>query len=164
MSLTVSTHQGLEPTDLSVTGGSGTNNSPRTVCSVVGGTIRLAGAGGKIGHSGLTACPALLQAEVASTQAISDSRAFRFSICLLLLVLCGHCLGPLDPLALYRNHSYGVVPLLLGHLLGDLGVLLGMLCLSDRSPLPDGKQCQGSDSHQQCAGEDAHLSPAASAG
>jgi hypothetical protein len=149
---------------LGVTGGSGTNNSPRTVCSVVGGTIRLAGGGGKVGHSGLTACPPLLQAEVASTQVISDSRAFRFSICLLLLVLGGHCLGPLDPLALDCDHSDSVVPLLLSHLLGNLGVLFGMLSLSDRPPLPDGQQRQGCDSHQQCAGKDAHLSLAASAG
>ncbi|WP_414613973.1 hypothetical protein [Stenotrophomonas muris] len=123
---------------MGVTGGSGTNNSARTVCSVVGGTIRLAGGGGKVGHSGLTACPALLQAEVASTQAISDSRAFRFSIFLLLLVLGCHCLGTLDPLALDRDHGDGVVALLLSYLLGRLGVVSGALCMSYCPALPHG--------------------------
>jgi hypothetical protein len=127
---------------LGVALGSGENNSPRTVCSVIGGTIRLAGGGGKVGHSGLTACPPLLQAEVASTQAISDSRAFRFSICLLLLVLGGHCLGPLDPLTLYRDDSDGVVALLLSHLLGCLCVVSGTLCLSYGPALPHGDACQ----------------------
>jgi len=123
---------------LGVTGGCGTNNSARTVCSVVGGTIKLAGGGGKVGHSGLTACPALLQAEAASTQAISDSRAFRFSICLLLLVLDCHCLSPLDPLALYSDHGDGVVALLLCACLGRLGVVSGALCLGYCPALPHG--------------------------
>lgn len=149
---------------MGVTGGCGTNNSARTVCSVVGGTIRLAGAGGKVGHSGLTACPALLQAEIASTQAISDSRAFRFSICLLLLVLGCYCLGTLDPLPLDRDHGDGVVALLLCDCLGRLGVVSGALCLSYRPALPHGNACQEQYRSQQDTGQDAHLSPAASAG
>ncbi|WP_262984423.1 hypothetical protein [Stenotrophomonas maltophilia] len=138
MSLTVSPHQGLEPTDLGVGFCCGSNKIARTFCSVVGGAIRLAGAGGKVGHSGLTACPALLQAEVASTQAISDSRAFRFSICLLLLVLGCYRLGPLDPLALDRDHGDDVVPLLLCDCLGRLGVVSGVLGLSYCPALPHG--------------------------
>lgn len=133
---------------MSVTGGSGTNNSARTVCSVVGGTIRLAGGGGKVGHSGLTACPAVLQPESARAQAISDSRAFRFSICLLLLVLGGDRLGPLDPLAFDRDHGEGVVALLLCNCLGCLCEVPGALRLSHCPALPDGQHCQGCDSHQ----------------
>ncbi|MBO3002240.1 hypothetical protein J5H43_01765 [Stenotrophomonas maltophilia] len=147
---------------MSVTGGSGTNNSARTVCSVVGGTIRLAGGGGKVGHSGFTACPAVLQPESARAQAISDSRAFRFSICLLLLVLGGHCLGPLDPLALDRDHGDGVVALLLCNCLGRLGVVPSALGLSHCPALPHGDACQEQYSSQQDTGQDAHISPAAS--
>ncbi|MGV4799107.1 hypothetical protein ACSMEB_08430 [Stenotrophomonas maltophilia] len=126
---------------MSVTGGSGTNNSARTVCSVVGGTIRLAGGGGKVGHSVLTACPAVLQPESARPQAISDSRALRFSICLLLLVLGGHCLGPLDPLALNRDHRKGVVALLLCDCLGRLCVVPSAFCLSHCPALPYSDAC-----------------------
>lgn len=142
---------------MGVTGGCGTNNSPRTVCSVVGGCIRLAGGGGKVGHSGLTACPAVLQPESASAQAISDSRAFRFSICLPLLVLGCYCLGPLDPLALDRDHGDGVVALLLGDLLGRLGEVPCALSLSHCPALPHGDSCQGDERHQQGTGQDAHL-------
>lgn len=148
---------------MGVTGGSGTNNSARTVCSVVGSVINGAGAGGKIGHSGLTACPALLQAEVASTQAISDSRAFRFSISHLLKGLGCDGVGPLDPLTLYRDHGYGVVALLLCDCLGGVCMIPSALCLSHCPALPHGDACQEQYSSQQDTGQDAHLRPGRSA-
>lgn len=81
----------LEPPDLGVALGCGTNNSSRTFLSVSGGCIKFAGSGGRVGQSlGFTAGPTLLQPEVASTQVSNDSSTSGFSIFLPLLVGFGH--------------------------------------------------------------------------
>lgn len=89
--LTLKDQELLEPPDLGVTLGCGTNNSSRTFLSVSGGCIRFAGKGGSVGQSlGFTAGPTLLQPEVASAQLSSDSSTSRFSTVLPLLVGFGH--------------------------------------------------------------------------
>ncbi len=81
----------LEPPDLGVALGCGTNNSSRTLLSVSGGCIKFAGSGGRVGQTlGFTAGPTLLHAEVASTQISSDSGTSGFGIFLPLLIGFGH--------------------------------------------------------------------------
>lgn len=81
----------MEPPDLGVTLGCGTNNSSRTFLSVSGGCIRFAGKGGSVGQSlGFTAGPTLLQPEVASAQISSDGSSSDFSIFLPSLVGFGY--------------------------------------------------------------------------
>lgn len=89
--LTLKGQELLEPPDLGVTLGCGTNNSSRTFFSVSGGCIKFAGNGGRVGQSlGFTAGPTLLQAEVASAQISSDSSTSGFSIFLPLFIGFGH--------------------------------------------------------------------------
>lgn len=81
----------MEPPDLGVALGCGTNNSSRTFLSVSGGCIKFAGSGGRVGQSlGFTAGPTLLQPEVASAQVSSNSSTSGFGIFLPLLVGFGH--------------------------------------------------------------------------
>ena len=81
----------LEPPDLGVALGCGTNNSSRTFLSVSGGCIKFAGSGGSIGQSlGFTAGPTLLQPEAASAQISSDSSTSGFCISLPLLIGFGY--------------------------------------------------------------------------
>jgi len=89
--LTFKDQELLEPPDLGVTLGCGTNNSSRTFLSVSGGCIRFAGKGGSVGQSlGFTTGPTLLQPEVVSAQTSNDSSTSSFSIFLPLLVGFGH--------------------------------------------------------------------------
>lgn len=89
--LTLKDQELLEPPDLGVALGCGTNNSSRTFLSVSGGCIKFAGKGGSVGQSlGFTAGPTLLQPEVASAQVSSNSSTSGFGIFLPLLVGFGH--------------------------------------------------------------------------
>src|SRR5690348_9779052 len=65
-------HECLERPDLGVGFVGGSNNSCRTLVPVVGGCIRLAGAGCNLGHTG-GAGPTLAQPEIASTQASNSA-------------------------------------------------------------------------------------------
>lgn len=89
--LTLKDQELLEPPDLGVALGCGTNNSSRTFLSVSGGCIKFAGKGGSVGQSlGFTAGPTPLQPEVASAQISNDSGSSGFGIFLPLLVGFGH--------------------------------------------------------------------------
>ena len=81
----------LEPPDLGIALGCGTNNSSRTFLSVSGGCIKFAGNGGSVGQSlGFTAGPTPLQPEIVGAQISNNSSTSGFSIFLPLLVGFGH--------------------------------------------------------------------------
>lgn len=144
----------MEPPDLGVALGCGTNNSSRTFFSVSGGCIKFAGSGGSVGQSlGLTAGPTLLQPEVASAQISSDSSTSGFSIFLPLLVGFGHVglrrrenLFELPDLVLVVGLGLPVSSEVFGH--DQIGGRLGMLAAL---PVADaaGNDC---DDEQGCDG------------
>ena len=89
--LTLKDQELLEPPDLGVAFGCGTNNSSRTFLSVSGGCIKFAGKGGSVGQSlGFTGGPTPLQPEIAGAQISSNSSTSSFGIFLPLLVGFGH--------------------------------------------------------------------------
>jgi hypothetical protein len=80
--------------------GGGSNNSARTLCSVCGACIRLAGAGGSFGHSGLTALPLPAQAQSTSAQVIGNAIRNGLRILLSSLVFDGDLIGQVGFLGL----------------------------------------------------------------
>lgn len=152
--LTLKDQELLEPPDLGVALGCGTNNSSRTFFSVSGGCIKFAGKGGSVGQSlGLTAGPTLLQPEVASAQISSDSSTGGFSIFLPLLIGFGHVglrrrevLFELADLVLVVGLGLPVIGEVLSH--GQLGGRLGMLATL---PVADAGG-DGGDGEQRCDG------------
>lgn len=142
----------LEPPDLGVAFGCGTNNSSRTFLSVSGGCIKFAGSGGSVGQSlGLTTGPTLLQPEVASAQISNDSSTSGFSISLPLLVGFGHAglrrresLFELPDLVLVVGLGLPVSGEVFGHgQLGGHGGVLAALPISDAAS-------DGGDDEQGC--------------
>ena len=130
----------LEPPDLGVALGCGTNNSSRTFLSVSGGCIKFAGKGGSVGQSlGFTAGPTLLQPEVASAKSSGDSSTSGFSIFLPLLVGFGHAglrrregLFELPDLVLVVGLGLPVSGEVFGHgQLGGRGGVLAALPITD---------------------------------
>ena len=146
--LTLKGQELLEPPDLGVAFGCGTNNSSRTFFSVSGGCIKFAGNGGSVGQSlGLTAGPTLLQPEVASTQISSDSSTGGFGIFLPLLIGFGHAglcrrevLFELPDLILMVGLGLPVSGEVFGH--GQIGVLAAL-------PIA-GAAGDGGDDEQSC--------------
>lgn len=130
----------LEPPDLGVAFGCGTNNSSRTFLSVSGGCIKFAGTGGSVGQSlGFTTGPTLLQPEVTSAQISSDSSSGDFSIFLPLLIGFGHAglsrrevLFELPDLVLMVGLGLPVSSEVTGHgQLGGRGGVLSALPIAD---------------------------------
>lgn len=130
----------LEPPDLGVALGCGTNNSSRTFLSVSGGCIKFAGSGGRVGQSlGFTAGPTPLQPEVASAQVSSNSSTSGFGIFLPLLVGFGHAglrrrevLFELPDLVLVVGLGLPVSSEMFGHgQLGGRGGVLSALPVAD---------------------------------
>ena len=142
----------MEPPDLGVTLGCGTNNSSRTFLSVSGGCIRFAGRGGSVGQSlFFTAGPTLLQPEVASAQTSSDSSTSGFCISFPLLVGFGYAglrsrevLLELPDLVLVVGLGLPVSGEVFGH--GQLGGRGGMLAAL---PIADAAG-DGGDDEQRC--------------
>ena len=130
----------MEPPDLGVALGCGSNNSSRTFLSVSGGCIKFAGSGGSVGQSlGFTAGPTLLQPEVASAQVGSNSSASGFSIFLPLLVGFGRVglrrrevLFELPDLVLVVGLGLAIGSEVFGHdQLGGRGGVLAALPIAD---------------------------------
>ena len=152
--LTLKDQELLEPPDLGVTLGCGTNNSSRTFLSVSGGCIRFAGKGGSVGQSlGFTTGPTLLQPEVASAQISSDGSTSGFSIFLPLLVGFGHAglrrrevLFELPDLVLVVGLGLPVSGEVFSHdQLGSRGGALSTLPITDTDAASD-----GGDNEQGC--------------
>lgn len=150
--LTLKDQELLEPPDLGVALGCGTNNSSRTFLSVSGGCIKFAGKGGSVGQSlGFTAGPTLLQPEVASAQISNDSGSSGFGIFLPLLVGFGHAglrrregLFELPDLVLVVGLGLPVSGEVFGHgQLGDRGGVLAALPIADAAS-------NGGDGEQGC--------------
>jgi hypothetical protein len=77
--VSVCLYHGLAGAELVVGVAAGSNNSPRKVCSALGGRITFDGGGGSVGQTlGFAACPPIAQPEIASTHVshnnISDGR------------------------------------------------------------------------------------------
>ena len=154
--LTLKDQELLEPPDLGVALGCGTNNSSRTFLSVSGGCIKFAGGGGSVGQSlGFTAGPTLLQPEVASAQVSSNSSASGFSIFLPLLVGFGHAglrrregLFELPDLVLVVGLGLPVSGEVFGHgQLGGRGGVLTALPIADAAGDDDGDEQRCDDVH-----------------
>lgn len=152
--LTLKDQELLEPPDLGVALGCGTNNSSRTFLSVSGGCIKFAGKGGSVGQSpGFTAGPTLLQPEVASAQSSSNSSTSGFSIFFPLLVGFGHAglrrhkgLFELPDLILVVGLGLPVSGEVFGHgQLGGRGGVLSALPIADAAG-------NGGDDEQGCDG------------
>lgn len=152
--LTLKDQELLEPPDLGVALGCGTNNSSRTFLSVSGGCIKFAGKGGSVGQSlGFAAGPTLLQPEVASAQISNDSGSSGFGIFLPLLVGFGHAglrrregLFELPDLVLVVGLGLPVSGEVFGHgQLGGRGGVLAALPIADAASNGGDGYWQGCD-------------------
>ncbi|MBH1853033.1 hypothetical protein I5V61_12235 [Stenotrophomonas maltophilia] len=137
--------------------GGGANSSARTLNSVVGSTIKLAGGSGGCGQlgGGDGRLPTLVQALVASAK-ISD-KAIRGFLCIVLfLFICGsQMIGCLSACAFRCKHvirlgqcRHGGITLIASFVSGSGGDVGSPVRLGNRTPLPDGQDAQAKQQRQ----------------
>ncbi|HFK2947333.1 TPA: hypothetical protein ACGY8F_002291 [Stenotrophomonas maltophilia] len=138
--------------------GCGANSSARTLNSVVGSTIRLAGSSGGCGQlgGGDGRLPALVQALVASAK-ISDEAIRRFlCIVLFLLKFGSKVIGCLSACTFRCKHvihagqcRLGGITLIASFVSGSRGDVGSPVRLGNRTPLPDDQDAQAKQQSQK---------------